>query len=97
MSRKQDFAVGFMKNSSEVIVRSSADIEDVWQYALKDDLWCHGITALKRKNEASGSSFLVLGSLCCSQSSFLLSTSFTMCLIRLVNVLVFRVSECVDI
>ena len=58
VSRKQEFAVGFMKNSSKVSIRSSADIEDVWQYALKDDqitLWCHGITASKRKNEASDS------------------------------------------
>ena len=58
VSRKQDFAVGFMKNSSKVSIRSSADIEDVWQYALKGDqitLWCHGITASKRKNAASDS------------------------------------------
>lgn len=45
ISSKQILSVGFMKSGSKVTIRSSADLDDVWQHALKGEnitFWCLG-------------------------------------------------------
>ena len=55
VSSDLDFPVGYMRSGTKVWIRSTSDIQDVWQFVKKNEnitLWCHGISVNRSESDS---------------------------------------------